>query len=375
MVRGSTKHTLPRWVPVAIAAMAFGCTDGTGPGGATVRAQLIRLQGSGASASAPAGIRVSGSPPVSGYAWSSAVTIDAFRVPIRAIVLRSGNTSAEVYRCAADTNDGCLVDLAGPALQDLLGATPATVRAGTYTAIEIYTCGEEGSYHGFLTGSVALAGSSWVTRVAGVLDSIGTAEPVQLEYSGCARSYPLPSPLVIGDSAGAPVALKLYFDMRDLAWASLGANETAGGWIPGGCAGPRPGSSPAVAPFLCTGYPDVAGVVDSLVPTVERYRINEGATIGLIFKASTGEFVGGFSRRYFEHGVASNPGFNADTPVNEWVANGDGTYLLSTFGGSGPGGMAVGHYFSAPAFQRADHSGTATPSSGVPFTYVAVRIE
>src|SRR6185436_5981770 len=174
-------------------------------------------------------------------------------------------------------------------------------------------------------------------------------------------------PLVVSDSAGAPVAFRLYFDIRDLAWASLGGSETSGGWLPGGCAGPRPSEGATALPYLCTGYPDVAGVVDNLPPTIERYRINDGATIGLLFLASGGQFVGGYSRRFFAEGADAHPGFNADTPVDEWAANGNGSYLLSTFGGGGPGGAPVGHYVVMPGFLRASHSGAGMAQGSNPF--------
>ena len=103
--------------------------------------------------------------------------------------------------------------------------------------------------------------------------------------------------------------------------------------------------------------------------------INNGATLGLIFKGETGEFVGGFTRRYFEHGVAGNPGFNADTPVEEWTDNGDGTYRLASFGGTGPDGGPVGHYLTIEVFRRESHSGTALDFAGNQFEYAAVRLE
>jgi hypothetical protein len=365
---------------LAVALVGSGCAEQgtTGPAdgaGPTITTQLLRLPGSAAAMSSVAGASLSGQAVAapSPYAWSSAVAISAFRSPIRGISLEGSGQTVEIYDCEADSNDGCLVDLAGPALQNLLSATPVQIPAGTFDAVRIYTCKEEGTYQAELTGSVTLDGTAYVTRSAGVLDTAGAAEPVAIEYAGCARLYVLPTPLVVEDTAGAPIAFKLYFDIRDLAWASLGGDETAGGWIPGGCAGPRPEGG-ANQPYLCTGYPDVAGVVDSVPPVIERYRLNDGATLGLIFQAS-GAFIGGFSRRYFETGLNANPGFNADTPVETWTDNGDGTYAIATFGGTGPGGGPVGHYLSIAAFQRQDHTGNATDFQGNVFPYTAVRID
>jgi hypothetical protein len=375
------------WIPrvlrlvtaAALTAVLGACSNLFGPeGGRAIKPELIRLAASGPSAGLSAALRGAATSPGGSYAWSSAIAIASFRSPIRGITLRGPDHSSQIYDCAADTNDACLVDLAGPALQDLLAAHPVTVQAGTYDHVEIYTCGSEGQYQAYLTGTVPIGGVSYQTKGDGVLATGGSAEPVRIQYSGCGRSYPLPKPLVVTDTAGAPIAFRLYFDIRDLAWASLGAAETAGGWLPGGCAGPRPGdpvTGGVATPFLCTGYPDVAGVVDSVPPVIERYRVNGGATIGLLFLANGGQFVGGFSRRFFEEGSAANPGFNADTPVDQWASNGDSTYRLSTFGGGGPGGAPVGHYLVMSAFQRASHSGTATAQDVNSFSYAAVRLE
>jgi hypothetical protein len=352
------------------------CELFTGPKGRALRPELIRLATPAPSAAA---LGVVGAASASAtYGWSSAISIASLRSPIRAIELRGEGGSSNVYRCTADSNDGCLVDLAGPELQDLLSAGTVTVRTGTYTSVEIYTCDRETTYHAFLTGSVTVDGSTYSTKASGVLGA-GAAEAVQLEYTGCARTYPLPVPLEVADTAGAPVSLKLYFDIRDVAWGSLGSPETAGAWLPSGCAGPRPTESAAPGspgtPFLCAGYPDVAGVVDDRVPVVERYRINDGATIGLLFMGSTGLFVGGYSRRFFQEGQTANPGFNADTPVSGWSANGDGSFRLSTYGGYGPGGVPVSNYLVMPSFRRESHSGTATRSDAASFPYVAVRLD
>jgi hypothetical protein len=74
-------------------------------------------------------------------------------------------------------------------------------------------------------------------------------------------------------------------------------------------------------------------------------------------------------------GRGGQSGLQRDTPVDQWLGNGDGSYLLSTYGGSGPGGGPVGHYLVMPGFQRSTHSGSATAQDSHPFSYAAVRIE
>jgi hypothetical protein len=103
--------------------------------------------------------------------------------------------------------------------------------------------------------------------------------------------------------------------------------------------------------------------------------MNGAATIGLIFQAGTDQYIGGFTRRYFEAGASASPGFTADTPVESFVANGDETYTLRTFGGSGEGGGPVGHYLTIESFVRDSHDGVALDYEGDPFAYAIVKLQ
>ncbi len=360
---------------VGFTLIGLACSDSSGPGdGPSIRAELIRLPGSAAPAAQAVGIAASVTE-ANAISWSSEMEIASFESPIRAIWLEGdGGAMSMVYECDADSNDDCLVDLAGPALQDLLAAEPVTAVAGTYTEVSVSTCEDEGQYQAYVTASVTVGGQAYVTNSQDVLVAGGTAEPVSVVFSGCQRRYPIPNPLVIEDTAGATIEFKLYFDIREIAWASLGDPETMTGWIPGGCAGPSPGGQTS-SPYLCAAYPDVAGVVDNVTPVIERYRINDGATIGLIFQGGSGDFIGGFTRRYFAEGVPASPGFTADTPVEEWTDNGDGSYRLTTYGTSSEGGSPVGHYLTIESFVRDTHAGTALDFGGNSFPYQAVRIE
>jgi hypothetical protein len=355
---------------IVTATIALAACGSTGPSGSQrIRPELIRVAGQAGLVS-PNGGRLAGSP--GAPYWSSDLSISSFRVPIREIVLQDSASSRweTIYHCAAASNDGCLVELAGNALEDLLAARAVTVPAGDYVGLNIQTCSDEGVYTGYLTGTVSLAGQTWYTRTLAVLDTTGPAEPVAVVYSGCGRNYQLPRMLSVADTAGSVLTFRMYFDLRDIAWAALGTQETAGAWLPGGCAGDRPDAT-HTQPFLCTGYPDVAGLMDAQAPVEERYRINGGATFGLFFTASGDEPLTGYTRRFFTEGVGSNPGFNADTPIWHFADNGDGTYLLESYGG-----LPDWHvpYFSAPAFRRADHSGNFTTANGPGGTYSAVRL-
>jgi len=372
----SIRYSVNSIAVCAVALAISGCGDMLGPNeGPSLKAELIRLPetaSAGAFSSVDMPIAAPAAP--GEYAWSSDISITSFRSPIRSIRLTGDNQGTTVYECEAENNDDCLIDLAGPALQDLLGAEQVTVNPGTYTNVLISTCEDEGEYQAYLTGQVSIDGATWLTKTTGVLDTAGTAEPVQLPYSGCGRNYPLPDSLVIEDSTGAPISVKLYFDIRDFAWASLGTEGSEDGWLPSGCTGSHPHTIDEVTPFVCAGYPDVAGTVDSVMPVIERYRINDAATIGLIFTGSGGDFVGGYTRRFFNEGTAAQPGFTADTPIEVWTDNGDGTYYLASFGGAGPDGGPIGHYLTIEEFRRETHDGVAAGYTGNTFEYSAVKI-
>jgi hypothetical protein len=109
-------------------------------------------------------------------------------------------------------------------------------------------------------------------------------------------------------------------------------------------------------------YPDVAGVVDHRTPDIERYRINDGVTLGLIFHGTSGAFIGGFTRRYFRENQLAEPGFTADTPVEGFVDNGDQTFRIYTFVTSGANGQPVGHYGPVPFLVVPSRSRSSTRS-------------
>src|SRR3954470_16741296 len=187
---------------------------------------------------------------------------------------------------------------------------------GQYDYVFVKTCEDsEGSYRTAVTGSVELDGKTWYTRPGSVLDTVGPAAAVAITSNGCGRTYALPHPVRITDSLGATVDFKLYFDIQELAYAALGTPKTGQAWTPGNCAGDRPSEmDPTSPPFLCIGYPDVSGIIDTASAVLERYRINGGATMGLFFAADDSP-IGGYTRPFFTEGVLADPGFRAIMPL------------------------------------------------------------
>jgi len=378
-----------RLVPLVFLVLAAACRDG----GRLVRPQLVRVSPTGGVAQFASAVALphSTANTVGGGAWSSAFNIESFRVPLRGVVLADSNTTrgAQLYECSAGTNDGCLVELTGSALTDLLRARSVSVPSGVFHIIRVETCGSEGSYTSYLRGNVVLGGKTWYTKASGVLDTVGPSEPSPIRYQGCARIYSLAEAVdystsgTSGTSAGSGstgpadsvVTFRMYVDLRDIAWASLGGPTDGNAWLPSGCSTSTAfaGAGAAPRPFVCTGYPDIAATIGDALPNVERYRINDYATIGLLFTASSDLPIGGYTRRFFTEGTPYSPSFSADVPVRDLRKNGDGTLYLSTFGGSDGLPTTPGR-FQVNAFQRASHSGTFS-ADGVPgWNYTAVRL-
>ncbi|HET7276200.1 MAG TPA: hypothetical protein VFI91_13610 [Longimicrobiaceae bacterium] len=308
------------------------------------------------------------------FNWTSDVQIEGLRTPITRIVLRGDDdgSNQQIYTCASTTNaDECLVDLHTNAFEDLLSAAPVPVRPGTYNRIEIHTCldGQQG-YTNYLKASVSLGGTEYFTKAAGGISPEGEAEYAPLEHSGCASDYPLPQPVVVSDTLGEIIPVRLYFDMTDIAMAADGDYDTRDSWR-GGCSGDRP-EGPGPQPFVCITYPDVAGTTGAAAPVFERYRINGSATFGFFFDAATDQPLGGFTRPFFTEGDGTQPGFNPLTAFRFVVGNGDGTYTVQSYGEAGSADYWA---FKTDEFRREDHTGTFTADNGtVTATYTAVRI-
>jgi hypothetical protein len=293
--------------------------------------------------------------------WSSLLNITSLRGPITQIDVRSPGQVITAYLCPGSRSDDCLVELNGPALQDLLSTAAVTVFPGVYDTVSVIYCGiGETGYHSYLTGDVSIGGTQYFTRATGNLGTTGPAEPVALDYAGCVQAYAISPPLVVTDTVSIPILLRLYFDIRDLGYASLGDPATNVLYGHSGC---TPVVTLGVTPFVCAAYPSVSAVEGTVPPVVERYRVNGGATIGLMFEAGTDRFVGGYFRRYAVEDQAWNPLFFPDSFVESLILNPDGSYELRQVGGA-----------IFPAFRRADHSGTAIGEHGLSFGYTAVRL-
>ncbi len=358
----------------ALSGLSLLLLSACGGGDATVTAQLYSI--------APL-IRTpevqNGSAPSRNINVNTAITIESLKVPIRSISLNTSVSGggSEIYSCAADSNDACLVELVGTALQNLLTSAGAkTVSAGTYTHVQISTCKSEQVYQGKIIasgktdpaggGSTLYTQASSGTLTSNVLDK-GAAT---VHFTGCSRTYPLPVPVTVTDKS--TVNVKLYFDIRDIRDIAF-FGDVGGGqaYYAGGYSFVYPAAPTST--YVGVNYLDVAGTIDSGTPTIERYRVTAAAgdigTIGLIF-TSGGSYIGGFSRSFFSVDTtqASN---RFVTPIQTFTETSTGVYTLQNYGSSNTGSG----YFNTTAFTRASASGVAfTDKDGNASTYASVRL-
>lgn len=340
---------------LSLAALLPGCGIFGPDSNTKVRAELLRLPGESATAPVgPAGAPAQAPPPAG---VTSDVSVSSLLIPITGVDLRGPGDSAPLFTCTPGPGEDCLVDLAGPALQNLLASSDMTVSPGTYDEVAVGYCSSptQEVWDALMTAQAQFDGTTYYSRTGLGLDDAGPAEPVAMPIHGCGSGFPIEPPLIVDADTETTVVLRLYFDIRDIAYA--GSESPAN--ISYTCS---PVTDPAVTPYICAAYPTVVATYDGLLPIVERYRINSSATIGLNFQASTGAFIEAYVRRYFTPGVEWNPGFTPDAFFFTFIDNGDGTYRLerddATF----------------PAFRRETHSGTMETTDLGPVPYTAVRL-
>jgi hypothetical protein len=163
-----------------------------------------------------------------------------------------------------------------------------------------------------------------------------------------------------------PVRFRLFYDLEGLVWAGLNEHAAAWAWAPGNCTGPHPDEAPNdTTPYLCAGYPDIAGTSDSTMPSLERYYLNGSSVFGLFFN-SRDDFIGGYSRRYLVEGSSTTPGFEPVTPIRFFEETSTGVFHFGNYGSS-----VTSSYFETSDFRRGSHTGSFTGERGAAGSYTA----
>ena len=312
-----------------------------------------------------------------GIKVSSDINIESLKVPIFDITLSGSDRTGQIYTCKAGTNDGCLVELTGTALSNLIDADAVSIEEGTYDSVTIGTCRSDG-YEAKITASGQIPGSeeTYYTQAgeSALSTSISNKGEATVYFSGCSRVYPLPSPITI--SEGDAVSVKLYFDITDIAFFGDGTNDSNSGKAvyAGGSSYPyNPNSTPNTT-FVGVNYLDVAGTIDTGSPSIKRFRITSTknqttvtqATVGFFYN-SKNKYFGGYTRSYYSS--TSTDGHNSFvTPVRVFENNGNDTYKVENYGES-----STSSYVKFSAFEMSDHTGTCT-IQGSSATYSAEEI-
>ncbi len=327
------------------------------------------------------------------------VTISSLKFPISRISISdqsrvsnstaSGNHSFDVYECSGATPDNCLVDLTGDALTNLLkNATPLKASEGTFSSIRIDACNSSNQSPTLkLTATAELktnptdtTTTTYYTNAVNGLSATGPAEEVTIPTFCGGASFFLLKDLVIGSgkfttaipstsaSAGAStsptpaatptpapiltdtIPLQLYFDIANVATASGGTSNSGAGKPSNGCFGVD-----SQHPYICLNFPDVVATVDTTVPTVKRFLVQDTGTspifqpmiFGLYFGSDTTVPFGMYSRPYYDGGNRPTTETLIGAAFSPFSKNADETINITT----------ITNWMTIEGFKLATHTG------------------
>ena len=201
-------------------------------------------------------------------------TPTSFRLPIMKITIAKSDGSEEqnLYKCANSTEAECLVDLADQAALDAVSAAAgaASIRAGEYDRISLYTCveGAGGTTRtvAYVTGSATFQGQTWRTdsTAATGIDKSGTgsASETQVGNWSCDTKNVLLRPAA---TVTANTEIKLSVVVDNTYSAQFGSIISA---EKGGCK--TEGSS---GDGLCVTYSTVLPYVGTDAATMKRFLV------------------------------------------------------------------------------------------------------
>lgn len=324
------------------------------------------------------------------------VNILSFKYPIASISISesdgtttaSGANSFAAYTCDKTTVDGCMVELTGNALENLLvNAKGVTAKVGTFNAVSIGMCPEgvnASDTYFTLKAEVMISGVQYYTHATSGLSIDGPAVDIKIpNKGGCGSVSYLPDPLVITADGLEPhkdvtmtatepvdtttgkikgdVKVNLYFDLTQAALASGGITNTGAGVPTNNCL-----AESAQKPYICVNFPKVIGTLDSKSPTVTRMVLNND-TIWAFYKGTSAVPFGAYQRSYRDAkiytGAVETTFMGPD--FKKPVLNTDGTYTIETYND--------GRYMKASAFKLENHSGKID-KTGTMVDYTAVKL-
>lgn len=338
--------------------------------------------------------------------YSSDVTITSLKYPIASIGLSdppvlsgsvtstaSGNTNFNVYECTATTVAGCMVDLKGTALQNLIKSTVGVqAKMGSFTQINVSMCPGTtvaADTYFLVTGEVTISGVKYYTNTTSGLSATGPAQEVKVTNGGgCSSVSYLASALVIGESdvtvsddvtkassseggtttekkpdggkLKGNIDLRLYFDLANAAYGSGGTSNAGAAKPSNNCFG-----ASAQAPYICVNFPKIIGTLDSTTPTITRMLINSYTIFGFYTGGSTVPF-GAYQRVYYNQTFTGTmPETLLGPDFTKAEKNADGTFKIRT--------MNDGRYFYFDTFKFETHTSTFN-KTGTTTAYTATKL-
>lgn len=374
------------------ALMLLAACDDKSNQGYRVKTELLRTSGS--SYSLKGASRLGLVPDNNRYAWTSDIDIKSLKLPIRAIVLseftgNSGTANPQtLYSCDTD----CDVDLVGPELTNLLKDKEVVVKGtGKFQQISVSFGEGTNPWTGKITAEFTLGGQKYYTKSSGAPSTTGPAEESSYTAMGGGSVSYLPSPLEFVEQEGEEASdakaltIKLYFDTLYAAFAADSSKVSPVAHPGGFCVGDLNANEMT----LCTGRLVVSASTQDVVPTRERYLINEASLATLYFDNNTSP-LGGDLRQYLREGYPNRgtvnevdltgPGSNG-AGVSSWAAGpifgftdkGEGNFEVSTtIGEPDPANEDGG--FRAKTFKREDHTSKYETSQGNEYPYTAIKV-
>lgn len=307
---------------------------------------------------------------------TSALSIESLKIPVVSVAVQDGGA---VYTCSAGTTVGCMVELVGPALSNLLtGGSSGEIPEGTYNKAYVQyspNCGGGGentdkNIGGTIRASYQLNGVTYYTKAESV-STTGPAEDMKFAFSRCNNPMILPNPVTVSKDSG-PINFKLYIDLQAIATGTRSLPLVA----------PGCGAAGANEPGVCVSSPEISITVDQNAPTVERYLLSQtennpvsgNGCIGIVglYFTSTGEMFGGQFRSFKDESQNCSTVAIPGSAINEYSKSANGTYNLS----DALVGTAAA-LSSITGFRREAHNGTVsltTPEGVREIPYAAAPI-
>jgi len=209
---------------------------------------------------------------------NNAIDFTSFKIPIRRINLVSGLTgsayssaSPNFYSCETSDSEDCMVELTNSDLDNLIANNGNEIKLEndtSYNGVAIEFCNstssETDTYDIKINGTVALGSTTYYTNAESGLSATGPSEEATISATCSGSTTPLLQPVTLGPDKD--VNIVLYADPNAMAVATN--YKTL---VNSNCLGEE-------SLAICSSAVTIFGTVDTVAPTVERYRLSPTTT-------------------------------------------------------------------------------------------------